>query len=237
MQIALLEDDKYQADVMQVWLQAVGHGCQTFQTGKAFLEAVNRGRFDLFILDWVLPDTNGIQVLQDLRATCDPTIPVLFVTQMDKEEDVILALETGADDYMAKPVKPLEMLARITALGRRAYPATERAESLEIGDYRLNVQSRTVDCDGKPIDLTHKEFDLTLFLFRNIGRLLTRGQMLESVWSTTADLNTRTVDTHISRIRNKLRLLPENGWKLSAIYQHGYRLERLAQSANQIGEA
>ena len=237
MQIALLEDDKYQADVMQVWLQAVGHGCQTFQTGKAFLEAVTHGRFDLFILDWVLPDTNGIQLLHDLRASCAPSIPVLFVTQMDKEKDVILALETGADDYMAKPVKPLEMLARITALGRRAYPAVERSEALEIGDYRLNVQSRTVECGDEAIELTHKEFDLTLFLFRNIGRLLSRGQILESVWSTSADLNTRTVDTHVSRIRNKLGLLPENGWKLSAIYQHGYRLERLAQSANQIGES
>ena len=237
MRIALLEDDKYQADVMQVWLQAVGHECHTFQTGKAFIEAVNKEHFDLFILDWLLPDTNGIQVLQDIRETGDRPVPVLFVTQMDKEEDVILALETGADDYMTKPVKPLEMLARITALGRRAYPTSERVENLNIGDYRLNTHSRTVEWDGELIDLTHKEFDLTLYLFRNIGRLLSRSQILESVWATTADLNTRTVDTHISRIRNKLGLMPENGWKLNAIYQHGYRLERLEQSSSNVGES
>lgn len=229
--IALLEDDKSQADVMQVWLQAVGHDCRVFQTGEAFKQGVRCGECDLVILDWVLPDTDGIEVLGWIRANCDWHIPVIFVTQMDREEDVVMALEKGSDDYMAKPVKPLEMLARITALGRRAHPPVERADLLEIGDYRLSLQSRTVDWRGERVDLTHKEFDLALYLFRNVGRLLSRGQILESVWGTSAELNTRTVDTHVSRIRNKLHLLPEHGWKLSAIYQHGYRLERLEQAA------
>lgn len=230
MRIALLEDDKHQADVMQVWLQAVGHDCQSFQSAAAFKENVQQQRYDLFILDWILPDSNGIEVLLWVREQLDWPIPVIFVTQMDGEEDVVLALEKGADDYMTKPVKPLEMLARITALGRRAYPQTEQAEVLEFGEYRLNTNGRTVDWAGEKIDLTHKEFDLSLFLFRNLGRLLSRGLILESVWGTTAELNTRTVDTHISRIRNKLGLIPEHGWKLSAVYQHGYRLERLEQN-------
>jgi two-component system, OmpR family, response regulator RegX3 len=108
---------------------------------------------------------------------------------------------------------------------------------LSIGPYRLNVNSRTIDHAGERVDLTHKEFDLALYLFRNPGRLLSRGQILEAVWGTTADLNTRTVDTHISRIRNKLGLMPENGWKLSAVYQHGYRLERLDQTDGKKSEA
>lgn len=229
MRVALLEDDKHQADVMQVWLQAVGHECQTFQTGEAFKKGIVQSRYDIVILDWVLPDTDGIQVLQWVRTELDWPIPVIFVTQLDGEEHIVMALEKGADDYMSKPVKPLEMLARITALGRRAYPHAEHTETLEFGPYRLNTHSRTVDWAGDKIDLTHKEFDLSLFLFRNLGRLLSRGQILESVWGTTAELNTRTVDTHISRIRNKLGLVPEHGWKLSAVYQHGYRLERLEQ--------
>lgn len=237
MRIGLLEDDSHQAQVMQVWLQAVGHDCQIYLTGEAFREAVAQAPFDLLILDWLLPDTNGIEILHWVRANCDWHVPVIFVTRMDKEEDVVLALEQGADDYMTKPVKPLEMLARITALVRRAHPQNERSNGLAIGPYRLNVNSRTIDHAGERVDLTHKEFDLALFLFRNTGRLLSRGQILEAVWGTTADLNTRTVDTHISRIRNKLGLMPENGWKLSAVYQHGYRLERLDQAAGEKCEA
>lgn len=237
MRIGLLEDDGHQAQVMQVWLQAAGHDCQIHHTGKEFCDAVLRERFDLLMLDWLLPDTNGIQILQWVRANCDWPVPVIFVTRMDKEEDVVLALEQGADDYMTKPVKPLEMLARITALSRRAHPQSERPGDLTIGLYRLNVNSRTIDHAGERIDLTHKEFDLALFLFRSPGRLLSRGQILEAVWGTTAELNTRTVDTHISRIRNKLGLVPENGWKLSAVYQHGYRLERLDRADGETSEA
>lgn len=229
--IGLLEDDSHQAEVVQVWLQAVGHDCRIYHSGKAFREAMLQEPLDLLILDWLLPDTNGIEILQWVRSNCDGRLPVIFVTRMDREEDVVMALEQGADDYMTKPVKPLEMLARITALLRRAQPLPERNSDLSIGAYRLNINSRTIDHAGERVDLTHKEFDLALFLFRNLGRLLTRAQILEAVWGTTAELNTRTVDTHISRIRNKLGLVPENGWKLSAVYQHGYRLERLDQTA------
>ena len=93
MRIALLEDDRYQADVMQVWLQAVGHECRTYPTGKAFKDGVRCGECDLVILDWVLPDTDGIEVLGWIRANCDWHIPVIFVTRMDREEDVVMAME------------------------------------------------------------------------------------------------------------------------------------------------
>jgi DNA-binding response OmpR family regulator len=235
--IGLLEDDVHQAHAMQVWLEAAGHECRVFPSGTAFREAVREAHFDLLILDWLLPDTNGIEILQWLRSQCDWQVPVIFVTRMDKEEDVVLALGQGADDYMTKPVKPLEMLARITALSRRAHPQQERPADLTIGPYRFNINSRTLEHAGERVDLTHKEFDLALFLFRNPGRLLSRGKILETVWGTTAELNTRTVDTHISRIRNKLGLLPENGWRLSAVYQHGYRLERLDKASDEQSQA
>lgn len=231
MRIALLEDDNYQADVMRAWLESAGHECRVYPTGQAFREGMRCGDFDLAILDWVLPDTDGVAVLAWLREHCEWHIPVIFVTRMDREEDVVIALEKGADDYMTKPVKPREMQARIAAVARRVHLPTERTDLLEVGDYRLNLQSRTVEWRGERVDLTHKEFDLALFLFRQIGRLLSRAQIMETVWGTSAELNTRTVDTHVSRIRNKLRLQPEHGWKLSAIYQHGYRLEHLEADA------
>lgn len=237
MRIALLEDDRYQADVMRAWLESGGHDCSVYSTGQAFRDGVRCTDFDLAILDWVLPDTDGVTVLTWLREHCEWHMPVIFVTRMDREEDVVTALEKGADDYMTKPVKPLEMQARIAALARRVHVPPERTDVVEVGDYRLNLQSRTVERRGERVDLTHKEFDLALFLFQQIGRLLSRAQILESVWGTSAELNTRTVDTHVSRIRNKLHLMPEYGWKLSAIYQHGYRLERVEQPAGVTASA
>ncbi len=227
MRIALLEDDKQQAEVMQVWLEATGHVCHCFRDSKSFQQAVGREPYELLILDWILPDGSGLEVLKWVRTHVEWPVPIIFVTQRDGEEDVVGALEAGADDYMVKPVKPLEMLARITALGRRSHPAREHHDILEFGRFRVDLLRRRLEKDGEPLELTHKEFDLALFLFRNTGRLLSREYLLECVWGTTADLHTRTVDTHISRIRNKLGLVPDQGWKLSAVYQHGYRLERV----------
>jgi len=97
-----------------------------------------------------------------------------------------------------------------------------------MGRLSLDVRARQVRLDGEDVTLTQKDYDLTLFMLRNVGRLLSRGHILEAVWGRSVEINTRTVDTHISRIRGKLHLTPENGWRLSAVYQHGYRLERVS---------
>lgn len=225
MRIALLEDDMIQSKLIHRWLTEVGHECQLFERGKALIRKLHQESFDLFILDWMLPDIDGIQVLSWIREHIDWPVPVLFVTGKDEEEDIVQALSQGADDYMIKPVKRLEMLARIQAISRRAILQDETLRILEFGDYKIDTVTHTVYLQDKPLELTQKEFDLVLFLFRNAGRVLSRGHILESVWGRNPDLNTRTVDTHISRIRNKLDLKAERGWQLKAIYQHGYRLE------------
>ena len=228
MRIALLEDDTFQAEALTVWLEAADHQVSVSHDCAGFRAALETEDYDLLILDWILPDGSGLDVLDWLRGERgergDAT-PVLFITQRDQESDVVTALQHGADDYMAKPVKPLEMLARVTALVRRA--GARAGQVLEFGPYRINTETRSLYRDEEKIDLTHKEYDLALYLFRNLGRLISRARLLEAVWGTRAELNTRTVDTHISRLRNKLGLTPEQGWKLGAVYQHGYRLERL----------
>ena len=231
MRIALLEDDPEQAHYMQAWLAAAGHVCIHFTLGEKFLRAGVTDSFDLLVLDWLLPDINGDEVLLKLREQYDWHMPVLFVTGRDSEQDVVYALEQGADDYMIKPIKPLEMLARITALGRRAGMQDAKNEVFEVGAYGVDNARHSITRDGQPLELTHKEFDLAVFLLRNVGRLISRKHIMESVWGQRSDLNTRTVDTHISRIRGKLGLIPDNGWRLSAVYQHGYRLERIDEAA------
>ncbi len=218
---------------MQVWLEAAGHVCVHFARGEKFLRAVSTDSFDLLVLDWLLPDINGDVVLEQVRERLEWRIPVIFITVRDSEQDIVSALERGADDYMIKPVKPLEMLARITALARRAGMQLAEDKVFEIGDYAVDGVRRAISRDGETLELTHKEFDLAAFLLRNVGRLISRKHIMESVWGQRADLNTRTVDTHMSRIRNKLGLSPELGWRLSAVYQHGYRLERIDDATEQ----
>ncbi len=230
MRIAILEDDQDIANLMQLWLEEAGHDCKLYLNSKSFMSGVNRENFDLLILDWMLPDINGDEVLKWLRENFDWPIPVLFITLRDSEEDIVYVLEQGADDYMTKPVKKLEMLARVNALGRRSQGGISNKGKQEFGHYELDYNGRTIAHAGKDIELTQKEFDLATFLFRNTGRVLSRQHILESVWGKTGDINTRTVDTHVSRLRNKLSLNKENEWKLSAIYHHGYRLEHLGAS-------
>jgi DNA-binding response OmpR family regulator len=227
LRIALLEDDPAQAELMHAWLADAGHDCYIFKLGKTLIRELGRDSFDLIVLDWMLPDTDGIQILRWIRRQIDWPIPVVFVTGRDAEADVVEALEQGADDYMAKPAKRLEVLARIKAVSRRVIQPDEASRTLELGRYRIDKTARTVYRDGQAVELTHKEYDLVLFLFGSAGRVLSRAHILTSVWGYSSDLNTRTVDTHISRIRNKLVLRAEHGWQLKAVYQHGYRLEQI----------
>lgn len=227
MRIAIVEDDLAQSDLVRVWLAGAGHGCHVFSRGRDFMRVMARDSFDLLILDWELPDVNGDAVLAWVRANIRDPIPILFTTARDAEADIVQALKGGADDYLVKPLRKQELLARVEALGRRARPQPRASDVLRIGEFEVDLDRRQVHRHGTVVELTQKDFDLAVFLFRNIGNLVSRGHILESVWGRSSDLNTRTVDTHVSRLRSKLGLVPQNGWKLSAVYQHGYRLEQV----------
>jgi len=225
MRIAFLEDNQPQAEVIKGWLKAADHNCQHFTRASALLKEVRRESFDLLILDWELPESSGIEVLRSVRAQSDWHVPILFMTNRDSESDVVKALAEGADDYMTKPASRDITLARITALGRRSQQAAQREQFMEYGGYKFGTADKSLTLNGEPIELTEKEYQLAVMLFANIGRLLSRNHILEAIWGIGPALATRTVDTHISRLRRKLSLLPENGWRLKAVYQHGYRLE------------
>lgn len=230
MHIAVLEDDAAQAEVLQSWLITAGHQCTLFDLGNKLVEALSEKSFDLLILDWNLPDISGTRVLEWARKNLDWHIPIIFITCRDSEQDVVTALESGADDYMTKPAKQFETLARVTALERRAQPHNDKSGTLDLPPYSFNTQNGTVTCNSEEIQLTRKEYELALFFFRNIGQLLTRSHILENVWDKHADLQTRTIDMHVSRLRSKLKIQPANGWRLASVYQHGYRLENLLEA-------
>ncbi len=234
MRIALLEDEQDQADLVCAWLKAAGHNCHAYTLGKDLVREAQRETFDLFLLDWEVPGMSGAEVLVWIRANIAEPVPVLFVTARQREEDIVHALSNGADDYMVKPLGKLELLARIGALARRSRPSQRPDEGvLDFGRLSVDCHKRQVKLNGQAVTMTQKDYELAVFLLRNVGRLLSRGYILEAVWGQSADLNTRTVDTHVSRIRGKLQLTPEYGWRLSAVYQHGYRLEQVAAAAAQ----
>jgi two-component system, OmpR family, response regulator RegX3 len=227
MRIAVLEDDVVVGTAMQHWLEAAGHTVHNFISGKAIVREAARESFDLFMLDWHVPDLSGEEVLRWLREKQLSTVPVLFATSRDSEADIVAALLAGADDYMVKPVRRLELLARVEALLRRTRAKQSEVEPICIGPYVINLLDRIVTLDGQAVEMTDKEFDLTLFLFRNIGQLTSRGHITESVWGRSSDVQSRTVDTHVSRVRKKLELGAPRGVRLTPVYNFGYRLERV----------
>jgi DNA-binding response OmpR family regulator len=157
-------------------------------------------------------------------------VPILFVTVRDSEQDIVFALENGADDYMIKPARQKELTARVHALLRRAYPREDESR-LSFPPFEIDTKRSEIRRDGTKIELTPKEYDLAVILFRNIGRLMSRGHLQESVWGRSGDLATRTVDTHVSQVRKKLDLRPETGFRVVPVYNYGYRLEQCGPDA------
>ncbi|HRQ56588.1 MAG TPA: response regulator transcription factor [Azoarcus taiwanensis] len=224
MRLGCLEDDTDTREAVRSWLEAAGHDVHVFASGRDFMRTAARESFDLFVLDSNLPDVSGPEVLHWLRTDRNDATPVVFVTARDAEEDIVAQLTAGADDYIVKPVRRAELIARIDAVLRRTRPAPA-SDALEAGPYRFDLVHKRVHDDGEEIALTDKEFDLAVFLFRNVGRLLSRGHLLEAVWGRNPSVATRTVDTHVSRVRGKLKLRPDRGFRLVPTYNYGYRLE------------
>lgn len=223
MRIAVLEDDATQVELYRLWFSTAQHQCSFFGTIAEFIAALRNERFDLLLVDWVLPDGTGDQALRWVRETLGWEIPVICVTLRDAEQDVVNALRQGADDYLVKPPKYFELLARIESLARRSRGA--QLPVLRLGTYEINQENREILMAGRAVELTQKEYDLACYLFQNPGRLLSRVHLLEAIWGLQAEIDTRTVDTHVSRIRRKLRIYPENGWEIISVYGYGYRLE------------
>lgn len=228
MRIAALDDDALQLDLFKQALEAMGHTCHTHQTGAQLLHSLRSETFDLLIVDWHLPDTTGPEVVRWVRQHMDSSLPVLFVTHRQEERDIVEGLDSGADDFMTKPVRIGELSARVAALLRRAYPQP-REEVLEFGRYRFLPESRSIEIDGTPVELKNREYDLALFLFQNMGQLLSRDHLKEVIWGQVPDVMSRSLDTHISRLRILLDLRPANGFIVTAVYGVGYRFEAVEQ--------
>jgi DNA-binding response OmpR family regulator len=227
MRIVVLDHDRTQTDLISQVLTSAGHACHGVQTAKDLLAQLRKDNYDMLIMDWQVDGMPAAELMRKARERLTEKAPVMFMTTASGEDDIVAGLDAGAEDYMIKPLRRSELVARVQALLRRAFPSQNGAEQLQFGQYVFETRPGRLLMDGNVLDVTHKEFYLALLFFRNIGRPLSRAYIHEAVWIRETDVPSRTMDTHVSRVRNKLQLKPENGFRLVPVYSYGYRLEKL----------
>ncbi|HMC45676.1 MAG TPA: response regulator transcription factor [Caballeronia sp.] len=231
MRICVLDDDLSQTAFVAQTLTAAGHFCQVFTEGKSLIHELRQQPYDLLLLDWNMPEMPGDVVLKWVRQNLTTNLPVLFLTSRSVESDIVQMLNAGADDYILKPVSRPVLLARVEALLRRIYMHQNEVTEESYGIYRFDLTTQTALVSEAPAALTQKEFELALLLFRNLSRPLSRTHIRESVWRQDVDIPSRTIDTHVSQIRSKLVLRPQNGYRITPIYSYGYRLEKVGNES------
>ena len=215
MNFAVVEDSRSQAEVLKALLKSEGHQVEVFPEGQACIDALKTRSFDFFVIDWNLPDMGGDEVLKYIREHCGWDVPIVFCTARTEEESAADILSLGADDYIPKPIRYMEFMARIQSLLRRRQNV--RPSTLRFGGIEVDLEGRRARLGGVDVELTQREFDLAVIFLRNIGRVLPREELLSSVWVRDSEVDTRTVDTHASRLRKKLGLAGESGLMLTSV--------------------
>jgi len=228
MKLAILDKDAATRLTHEALAATAGFRCAPFQNGRELMRSLQRDAHDMFLVDWDLPDLAGPTLLESIRNQIGFNPPLLLLTMPLASGDLAHALGSGADNVLAKPCSPEVVLAQLRAMARRL-TSCEGMTAETYGRFRFELASRTVVVDGESPHLTPKEFTLALQLFRNLNRAVPRSYILETVWGIDPGLSTRTLDIHISKIRGKLGLRPERGYRLSPVYGFGYRLEEFAE--------
>jgi DNA-binding response OmpR family regulator len=223
--LLVIEDDRDIARLMEMHLSDEGYQVEVVHDGRDGLELATTGRFDLIVLDLMLPGMDGLEICRHLRAS-QPYVLVLMLTAKTSELDRVLGLEIGADDYLTKPFSLRELQARIKALlRRRAALSTDVGEvvRLETGDLLIDASAREVRLAGETVHLTAKEFDLLVQFARNPGRVYTRAQLLDLVWGYGYEGFEHTVNSHINRLRAKIERDPTDPAFIQTVWGVGYK--------------
>ena len=222
MRILVAEDDRDIADLIARYLQKAGWEPHVEATGGGALAYARRQPVDVVILDVMLPGMSGLEICRALRAdSATAAVPIIMLTARAEETDRIIGLELGADDYIAKPFSPNELVARIRALIRRSKRAEPQESTLRFGSLVMDLARHTVSDEGRDVKLTAKEFMLLQYLLQHRGRVLSRDLLLGDVWGYRYTGGTRTVDVHVRRLREKLPVLVD---ALVTVKQFGYKL-------------
>jgi len=225
--VLIVEDEESFADPLAFLLRKEGFTTAVAATGQDALEEFDRNGADIVLLDLMLPGMSGTDVCKALRTRS--SVPVIMVTARDSEIDKVVGLELGADDYVTKPYSARELIARVRAVLRRGGEGSAEADGspgvLEAGPVRMDVERHVVSVNGSDVPLPLKEFDLLEYLLRNVGRVLTRGQLIDRVWGADYVGDTKTLDVHVKRLRSKVELDPSTPKHLVTVRGLGYKFE------------
>jgi DNA-binding response OmpR family regulator len=220
--ILVVEDDRDIAELVRRYLEKSGFSTEVLTSGSDVLPALTAHPPDLIVLDLMLPQVDGLEICRAIRANSQTSgIPIIMLTARAEESERIVGLELGADDYMAKPFSPNELVARVRALLRRVKREPSTSNQIVYGKVVVDAERHVVLVDGTPVTLTAKEFLLLSYLLAHRGRVLSRDMLLSDVWGYRYTGGTRTVDVHVRRLREKI---PSLGDALVTIKQFGYKL-------------
>ncbi|MFD1825265.1 MULTISPECIES: response regulator transcription factor [Mumia] len=222
--VLVVEDEESYIDALSYVLRKEGFEVAVATDGHAALEEFDRSGADIVLLDLMLPGISGTEVCRKLRASS--SVPVIMVSAKDSEVDKVVGLELGADDYVTKPYSPRELVARIRAVLRRGGEQDAGGDAaLEVGRVRMDVDRHVVTVDGQEVRLPLKEFELLELFLRNVGRVLTRGQLIDRVWGSDYVGDTKTLDVHVKRLRAKIEPDPSRPSTLVTVRGLGYKYE------------
>ncbi len=221
--ILVVDDEAALRETLTRSFTREGHLVKAVDSGTAALEAAGQQRYDVLLLDVALGESpSGYEVCRSLRARRD-MVPIIMLTALDSEADVVQGLEAGADDYVTKPFGLAELRSRISAVLRRAAPRALERELLEVGPVRLDASRREVTVDGTEVRLTFSEFELLAELLSQPGRLFNRQELLRAIWGDSAYRDPRAIDVHIRHLREKLEPVPEEPRLILTVRRAGYR--------------
>lgn len=220
----IVEDDLNICELISLYAVKEGYKVDVSNNGEDALIRFENYKPDVIILDIMLPKKDGIQVCKSIREISN--IPIIMLTARGETFDKVLGLEMGADDYMVKPFEMKELMARVKAVLRRAdSPISKKNyDEISVGDLKINLTNHEVLINNKPVTLPLKEFELLSFLVKNINKVFSREQLLEEIWGYDFVKDSRTVDVHIKRLREKIEG-PQNPWKIHTVWRVGYKFE------------
>ena len=221
--VLIVDDDPNINQLIKLYLEKEGYETETAERGDDALNLFKKNPPQIVLLDLMLPGMDGWQVCREIRKIS--TIPIIMLTAKDETFDKVLGLELGADDYMTKPFDPKELIARIKAVMRRTQTAVAPERELAFPNLVINMSTYLVTYNGKDIEMPPKEIELLYFLAAHPNKVFTRDQLREQVWGFDYFGDSRTVDVHIKRIREKLPGSEEYGWQIKTVWSVGYKFE------------